>query len=134
MKSTLWVIFALHVVSAYTAAADDAQPAPKPRIRLDPVTRTAVAAAEAEKASQNQILVMEKIVVKERAMPMERMKPPPYEGEFSLGQGGRIRNGGNDSVRWEVGVWPSIELTVTDSELRPRAEPRLRVELVKVKF
>ena len=130
-----YLTLALIVFSACNVvAADDARPTPKPRVRLDPVTRTAVAATEAEGKSQTQAVVMDKVVVKGHALPMERPKELPYDGEFSAHQGGRVLNGGSDSVRWEAGVWPSIHLMFTDSGFRPRAEPRLNVELVRIKF
>ena len=125
---------AIVIFGTYAAAADDARPPPKPRLRLDPVTRTAVAATEVEPKPQAQVTVMDKVVVKGRSIPMERPKEQPYDGRFSAQQGGRVLNGGNEAVRWELGVWPSIDLMFTDSGLRPRAEPRLNVDMVRIKF
>jgi hypothetical protein len=107
---------------------------PKPRVRLDPVTRTAVAVTEAAGKLPTSVTVMEKVVVKGQSIPAERPKEQPYNGDFSAQQGGRVLNGGNGSVRWELGVWPSIDLALTDSGFRPRPEPRLNVDFVRIKF
>jgi len=122
------------VFGAYAAAADDARPTPKPRLRLDPVTQTAVAATEVEPKPSGQVTVMDKVVIKGRSIPMERPKEQPYHGQFSALQGGRALKGGSEAVRWDVGVWPSIDLKFTDSGSRPRAEPRLNVDMVRIKF
>jgi hypothetical protein len=129
-----YLISAIVLFGTYAAAADDARPPPKPRVRLDPVTRTAVTATEVEAKPQAQVTVMDKVVVKGRSIPMERPKEEPYDGRFSAQQGGRVLNGGSGPVRWDFGVWPSIDLMLTDSGARPRAEPRLNVDLVRVKF
>ena len=118
----------------YAVAADDARPTPKPRVRLDPVTQTAVAATEAAGKSPASVTVMDKVVVKGSSIPMERPKERPYNGDFSMQQGGRVVNGGSGPARWEFGVWPSIDLALTDSGFRPRPEPRLNVDFVRIKF
>src|SRR5688572_17115417 len=125
---------AIVLFGTYAAAADDARPPPKPRLRLDPVTRNAVAATEVEPKPQAQVTVMDKVVVTGRSIPMERPKEQPYDGRFSAQQGGRVLNGGSKAVRWELGVWPSIDLTLTDSGMRQRGEPRLNVDFIKIKF
>lgn len=127
-----YLVSAIIAFGTYAAAADDARPTPQPRLRLDPATRTAV--AEAEKKSPAGVTVMEKMVVKGTSVPMERPKEQPYNGEFSAQQGGRVLNGGSGPARWELGVWPSIDLMFTDSGFRPRAEPRLNADLVRIKF
>jgi hypothetical protein len=130
-----YITSTLMVVSSCTVAtAEDVQSTPRPRLRLDPVTRTAVPASEAGEKVQPAVVVMDKVEVKAGAIPMERLNERPYEGEFSAHQGGRVLKSDGGPVRWEIGVWPSIDQMFTDSGLRPRAETRLNVDMVRIRF
>jgi hypothetical protein len=79
--------------------------------------------------------MMEKFIVKASGIPLVRPAPasaPPEK--FTVLRGGGIASPTAVGGRVEIGFWPNISLTVTDSPFRPRAAPRLDADLIHIKF
>lgn len=133
------------------AAAEETRATPQPRMRLDPVTRAAVteqaakvaAAAVAANVAQAETadtadaspILMNKFVVKERGTgPLEAPKQETFEGRFTPWKGGRLKEGKLGGANYEVGFWPSLEFTKLASNAMREGGPRLRVDLLRMKW
>jgi hypothetical protein len=110
MKTSYAVVFAVMITSV--AVADErrsAPAAPKPRVRLDPITRTAVAdpKKEARKESSDSVIKMSPFVVKSTPIitsePEQENRPT---APFSPMTGGWIARKDAGGARIELGVWP----------------------------
>ncbi|MCX6955641.1 MAG: hypothetical protein NTV51_26150 [Verrucomicrobia bacterium] len=96
--------------------------APLPRVRLDPVTRTAV--TEPDKASAapaspspaaSSVVTMDRYVVKGKyVVPVGPMELPEPTGPFTLQGGGRLYGGG----RFEAGMWPHVNILAKDAKFK----------------
>ena len=135
-------------------SAGEAAGGPRPRPRLDPVTRTAVAeqaakvaegAAQARNAASGangateagdaSPILMGTYVVKDRATGwFEAPKQETFEGRFTPWKGGKLKEGKLGGARYEVGFWPSLEFTKVASTAMREGGPRLNVDLLRVKW
>jgi len=99
--------------------------APLPRVRLDPVTRTAVAEPEktaatpasetAPIAAAASVVRMDRYVVKGKyVVPVGPMELPEPTGPFTLQGGGRLYGGG----RFEAGMWPHVNILAKDAKFK----------------
>lgn len=132
--------------------AEETRATPQPRVRLDPVTRAAVTeqaakVAAAAQAAQAQVaqagsetedaspILMRKFVVKERGTgPLEAPKQEVFEGRFTPWKGGRLKAGKLGGANYEVGFWPSLEFTKLSSNAMREGGPRLKVDLLRMKW
>lgn len=109
------------VVAAGSAADAPANPVtPQPRVRLDPVSRTAVpepSKAERDAADANAVF-MEKYFVRGRSAAPRRKTQDPH-GTFSLMNGGRFAGKDAKPSRVEFGLWSHIDLMDDDARFRP---------------
>lgn len=133
---------------AVSVSAEEGRTAPQPRLRLDPVTRAAVAeqavkvaAAAAQTANgatepaDSSPILMSKFVVKERGTgPLEAPKQEVFEGRFTPWKGGRLKAGKLGGASYEVGFWPSLEFTKLSSNAMREGGPRLNVDLLRMKW
>jgi hypothetical protein len=90
---------------------------PKPRVRLDPLTQTAIAepTAASQPSAAPAVVSMSPFIVRATpAGPTEPEQPKQNEGKFSLRNGGRIAGKDLGPVRVEVGVWPYIDVIQHD--------------------
>eukprot|EP01035_Chromulina_nebulosa_P007582 gene7582-10236_t len=153
MKTFLTVM-----VSAWWAGAGwagEAAGGPRPRPRLDPVTRTAMTEQAVKRtdaagvngatttppasvvggvadAGDSSPILMGKYVVKERATGFfEAPKQETFEGRFTPWKGGRLAEGKLGGARYEVGFWPSLEFTKVASTAMREGGPRLKVDLLR---
>lgn len=130
------------------ATAEDTRATPQPRVRLDPLTRTAVteqaakvaaaAAQTAQMATETEDaspILMRKFVVKERGTGwLEAPKQETFEGRFTPWKGGRLKAGKLGGASYEVGFWPSLEFTKLASNAMREGGPRLNVDLLRLKW
>lgn len=137
------------VCAASGFAAEATRTVPLPRLKLDPVTRAAVAeqaakvaeaaketngakvAREAVEEGDASPILMGKYVVREHGTgAREAPKQEIFEGRFSPIKGGRILGG----KRYELGFWPSLEFTKVAGTAMREGGPRLNVDLLRVKW
>src|SRR5205814_352702 len=109
-------ILFLALVESTTAgeARSAATAVPQPRVRLDPVSRTAaiIPATEIRKEPNAPVVVMDKFIVKEPGgVPPEPSQEEGPQGRFSLVGGGYLMKGNIGKAQWEVGVWPWLPKT-----------------------
>jgi hypothetical protein len=104
--------FLLAALTAPTLAAEIGArpPGPRPRVRLDPTTRTAIPAAKQQlppATSPDDPLMMSPFVVKSTVLAAEdpQQEAQPL-GPFSPLEGGWISRKDFKSLRFETGVWP----------------------------
>ena len=131
--------------------AEEVRTVPQPRVRLDPVTRAAVAAqavkvgeaaARAAKeanplkeAGDASPILMGKFVVREQGTgPREAPKQETFEGRFTPWKGGRLWAGKLGGTNAEVGFWPYLEFTKVASTSMREGGPRLNVDFLRVKW
>lgn len=146
------VVVAL-VCSASGLAAEATRTVPLPRLKLDPVTRAAVAeqaakVAEVEIAAakaasvakggngatgegEESPILLGKYVVRERGKgAKEAPKQETFEGRFTPLKGGRILG----RKRYDFGFWPSLEFTKVAGTAMREGGPRLNVDLLRVRW
>jgi hypothetical protein len=112
MRTRISHLFVLAAVITGAAAADQrpfAPTLPQPRVRLDPVTRTAVSETKlaARKESADPVVEMSPFIVKSSPIPTgEPEQPTQPTGPFSPLSGGWLFRKDRGRVRIEVGAWP----------------------------
>jgi hypothetical protein len=149
---TFSALFFLVGLAGGLAAGEEGRIAPQPRMRLDPVTRAAVAeqaakvAAEATaRATQDENgaaeagdaspILLGKFVVREQGTgPREAPKQETFEGRFSPLKGGRLWSGKLGGAKAEIGFWSSLEFTKVGSSVMREDGPRLRVDMLRMKW
>lgn len=133
-------------------SADEQRITPRPRMKLDPVTRAAVAeqarkvtASPAARSATTEHAAMEtgdvspslleKYIVRERGTgAREAPKQETFAGRFTPWKGGRLKEGKLGGARYEVGFWPSLEFTQVASTSMREGGPRLNVDLLRMKW
>ena len=143
----IWPVVVGISFSANLVVAEVAHSTPQPRLKLDPVTRAAVAEdaakavdAAAQKARAGNAarepgdaspILLGKYVVRERGTgAREAPKQEMFEGRFSPLKGGRILGG----KRYDLGFWPALEFTKVAGTAMREGGPRLNVDLLRVKW
>ncbi|HTO04797.1 MAG TPA: hypothetical protein VL069_13890 [Opitutus sp.] len=107
---------------------------PQPRPRLDPARQAAVSMPVAPAKSEAEVLVLDRLVVKDSAIFRER--PPAVEdptGRFSPLSGGRLLRRDTGGFRFEVGIWPSIDLFAEEARFKPTKIP-VHLDFLRIKF
>jgi hypothetical protein len=110
MKTSYAIILAVMVTSVGAAQEGRSAPAiPQPRVRLDPITRTAVADPKKEprKESSDSVIKMSPFVVK--SIPIITSEPEQESrptSPFSPLTGGWIVRKDVGRTRIEIGAWP----------------------------
>ena len=107
---------------------------PQPRPRLDPARQAAVSMPVAQSKSESEVLVLDRMVVKDS--PIFRQRPPAVEdpvGKFSPMSGGRFLRRDVGGFRFEVGIWPSIDLFAEEARFKPTKIP-VQFDFLRIKF
>lgn len=113
------LMFALIAVSGSGAEATTNVAAPKPRVRLDPVSLAAIsepAKPEREVADASKVF-MEKYVVRGQSVVPRRETQDP-KGLFSGLAGGRFAGADAGSLRIELGLWTSVDVMADDNRFK----------------
>lgn len=140
----IWSVMVGIWFSANLVLAEVARITPQPRLKLDPVTRAAVAEQAAKVADAAALaakgatvagdaspILLGKYVVREHGTgAREAPKQETFEGRFSPLKGGRILRG----KRYDLGFWPSLEFTKVAGTAMREGGPRLNVDLLRVKW
>ncbi len=139
-----------------SVSADEQRITPQPRLKLDPVTRAAVAEQAGKVAHATSVAAREatatngapaagdggdtspillgKYIVRERGTgAREAPKQETFEGRFTPWKGGRLKEGKFGGSRYEVGFWPSLEFTKVASTSMRESGPRFNVDLLRMK-
>ena len=146
MKIHAAVIFSVWLVRL--AWAEERAGVPQPRLKLDPLTRTAVseqaakvaettalAAKAASEVGDSSPILLGKYIVRERGTgAKEAPKHETFEGRFTPWKGGRLWAGKLGGTNAEVGFWPYLEFTKPASTAMREGGPRLNVDFLRVKW
>lgn len=133
----LLCVSVVSLLSIGVATAQDQPTAtvrPQPRLRLDPARQAAVSMPVEPAKSEAKVFVLDRLVVKDRAIFRER--PPAVEdpvGKFSPLSGGRFLRRDAGGVRFEVGIWPHIDLFEEESRFQP-TKVLIQFDLLRIKF
>ncbi|MCX6953880.1 MAG: hypothetical protein NTV51_17155 [Verrucomicrobia bacterium] len=125
---------------AGVAVGEPAGAVPLARVRLDPVSRQAVAdpgpgaVRAASPSAANGVVLMDRYVVKEKtAVPLERPEPTEATGTFTLMGGGRFYGKDLGPARIEVGLWKNVDILVKDDKFKAeRQSTRQRFDFVRL--
>jgi hypothetical protein len=118
------------------AAAQSAAPKPQPRVRLDPVSRTAVPDRPREEVAAGvaPAVVMERYVVKEKgAVPAEPVAAPEATGPFTVTGGGYLWGRNVGAARVEIGLWKNVDVFEKDAKFKPQ-KTKEYFDFVRIKF
>jgi hypothetical protein len=143
-----FVILMAFAWSVGAGSAAEVSSVPRPRLRLDPATGAAVteqaakvaetaarAANAAAEAGDESPILMKKFVVREHGVVVrEAPKQETFEGRFTPWKGGKLKEGKLGGARYEVGFWPSLEFTKVASTAMREGGPRLKVDLLRMKW
>ena len=132
----------MSVLILCVASAQEKPPSPtipQPRVKLDPtrqrpVTRPA-GSEQTEQTKESSVPIMlERMEVKEAApVPMRRPAVDDPSGEFSPLSGGRLLRRDVGGVRFEVGIWPNIELFEEEARFKPTKIP-IQFDFLRIKW
>lgn len=138
MKPLLASVLLLLLAFARGFAADPGAPArPQPRLRLDPSTKAAVVMPAAEPGKSTApapSLLMERFVVKDKALTHLLLRPPAVQdpkGKFTPQGGGRFYGRDAGAFRIEFGLWPHLDIMADDAGF---SGSHLGTDFVRIKW
>lgn len=112
----------LILVAVFRVSAE-AQPAPLPRVKLDPTVLPTVRPPRTdEPAATNDPIALEKMVVRQRALDLgPRRAVEDATGKFTPINGGRFYRRDAGPFRFEAGIWPTIDLFPEEARFKESA-------------
>ena len=128
------LLFASIAVAASAADNPGNIATPKPRVRLDPVSLTAISEptkSDREVADASKVF-MEKYVVHGQSIIPRRETPAPTE-KFSASDGGRFFGGDTGPFHIEVGLWTSVDVMREDNRYKA-PKTRVDVDLLRISW
>lgn len=115
--------------------AEESRAVPQPRLRLDPARMAAVSVPVAPAATEAAApLMMDRLIVKERsAVPQRRREVEDPVGTFSPLGGGRLLRRDGRGLRFEAGIWPTIEVFEDEARFK-ESKTLIRFDFLRLKW